>query len=300
MARNSEHAQIASGGSSALREWRTANPEALLDLRNANLAGVDLSGADLRRANLSEAKLVGAVLTDADLSNASLRRCDMTEADLRGANVDGADFFGAILRQARLIGLCASLRTRFEKTQWSGATLDRYNAEFLELPRSVRLQMTIVDDLARLQGDFSGFWQGVHLAALVVFVAPYGAFVWRRWWESVPAGEGPQDARTITVFESLINYVWSGGRVWEQCQFHWGFWLFAFGIAYNGVRLALLYKTKSLELLEVSTGLPVHFVMSRRWWALYGLSHWGFYANVVIVAAHAVLHLQRTIVLGSK
>lgn len=94
-----------------------------IDLRNAQLQGVDFSNAKLQRADLSNSDLSGACLqgTDlfkANLDGAKLSRCNLyqvilQEASLRGANLAGCIankglFYGANLRDANLMG--ASLR----------------------------------------------------------------------------------------------------------------------------------------------------------------------------------------------
>jgi len=56
------------------------------DLRYANLAGANLTGADFYKADFRKASLNGANLTGADL-----RECSLQEADLRGANLSGVD-----------------------------------------------------------------------------------------------------------------------------------------------------------------------------------------------------------------
>jgi len=108
------------------------------DVRNANLDGVDLSGADMhalqgRSVNLKEAILVGAILRTAELESADLRGADLTGAtmdraklrfaDLSNANLtearlDRANFEGALLRDANLSG--ADLR----RADFRGADLN--------------------------------------------------------------------------------------------------------------------------------------------------------------------------------
>jgi hypothetical protein len=88
-----------------------------IDLRKANLPGIEiqganLSGANLNRAYLSRAYLSGANLSEADLSEANLSRAylsranlseaylseaDLSEANLSGANLSEADLSGANL-----------------------------------------------------------------------------------------------------------------------------------------------------------------------------------------------------------
>ena len=79
------------------------------DLANARMAGANLGWVSLEQANLS-----GAVLTNADLSFADLRTADLTDADLSGADLSlarligtrlvGADLSGATLSSADLTG----------------------------------------------------------------------------------------------------------------------------------------------------------------------------------------------------
>lgn len=87
------------------------------DLRGANLSGsrldgvtlfgahleqVDATGAALARSNLREAWLTGASLTRVDLEGASLSRANLEGARLNSANLQGADLSGANLRGADL------------------------------------------------------------------------------------------------------------------------------------------------------------------------------------------------------
>jgi uncharacterized protein YjbI with pentapeptide repeats len=94
----------------------------LLDLRETDLRGANLSGsrlegvslyaahlertdatrARLPRSNLREASMAGASLTEADLEGASLSKADLEGARLNSANLRGADLSGANLRGADL------------------------------------------------------------------------------------------------------------------------------------------------------------------------------------------------------
>ena len=96
---NEEHVAMVRRGREAIKEWRSAHPEQLLDLIEAGLTGADLRGANLRRANLREADLRRANLGGADLSGASLIGADLSRANLGRANLGGADLSGASLRE---------------------------------------------------------------------------------------------------------------------------------------------------------------------------------------------------------
>jgi len=71
-------------------------------LHGSNLDKVDATGANLNHSNLREAHLAGASLTDADLEGASLSRVNLEGARLNKANLKGADLSGANLRGADL------------------------------------------------------------------------------------------------------------------------------------------------------------------------------------------------------
>ena len=60
---NAEQLALLRSGVGAWNQWRSANPEAVVDLRGADLYRADLSRADLREADLSEANLSEADLT---------------------------------------------------------------------------------------------------------------------------------------------------------------------------------------------------------------------------------------------
>lgn len=73
-----------------------------VDLRGANLCGVDLRSASLRNANLGCANLCGAALYGANLWCANLRNADLRGANLCGADLRNADLCGVKLCDANL------------------------------------------------------------------------------------------------------------------------------------------------------------------------------------------------------
>ena len=87
------------GKNQTLQLWRLGLRSVRLDdadLRRANFADSDLSGAWLERVRLQEAYLEGAVLRGshlqgAKLNGAKLARTTLVGADLRGAEFDGAE-----------------------------------------------------------------------------------------------------------------------------------------------------------------------------------------------------------------
>ena len=106
---NPKHLAHLKRGVAAWNEWRAANTESDLDLREANLPranldGADLSGANLATANLRGAHLNGAILIEANLNGADLREADLGGARLRMLNLSGANLATANLRGAHLYG----------------------------------------------------------------------------------------------------------------------------------------------------------------------------------------------------
>lgn len=80
-----------------------------LDLSNSNLARENFGGIDLKNANLSGVNLKNAFLFQADLSGADLRGANLRgavlhEAILMGANLRGADLRGTNMEDANLRG----------------------------------------------------------------------------------------------------------------------------------------------------------------------------------------------------
>jgi uncharacterized protein YjbI with pentapeptide repeats len=83
------------------------------DLRGANLSGAHFEGVSLQGAHLGQADLTGAVLTRSNLRDAHLAAATMSASDLEGAavarvNLEGARLNGANLKGADLSG--ANLR----------------------------------------------------------------------------------------------------------------------------------------------------------------------------------------------
>lgn len=122
------------------------------DLRGVNLSGANLPSADLYKANLagaslSGANLLGAILQGADLTGADLTGADLRFADLTGANLTGANLFGADLTSAVLLITNLSgadlseailLSAKFYNTVLTGANLAKtdWNSAYCRDPAS--------------------------------------------------------------------------------------------------------------------------------------------------------------------
>ena len=75
-----------------------------LDLRNQNLAGLELTGANFSHSNLSGAKLNGTQLSGANLSHANLTNAILIDTDLRNANLTHVNLSGANITGTKLTG----------------------------------------------------------------------------------------------------------------------------------------------------------------------------------------------------
>lgn len=89
-------------GLTVLGRLPSSTDKSTIDLRDAHLAGADLTSANLSRANLSGATLTWATIANSDLSGANLSGADLSNADLTSANLNEAKLINADLRDATL------------------------------------------------------------------------------------------------------------------------------------------------------------------------------------------------------
>jgi len=112
---NPEHLKLLLSGKEAVDDWRTEFCSTMetefdgLDLRDAslegiNLTGYNLTGADLRNAKLSKARLSQMTLIKADLRNADLSKANLYEAVCHGADFRRAQLYYISAIRAQFIG----------------------------------------------------------------------------------------------------------------------------------------------------------------------------------------------------
>jgi len=104
---NPEHLAVLARGVGEWNKWRRENPYLRPDLEDADLRGLDLSGATFSQMNLvnvdlRETRLVGVNLIAADVNGSRLMRADLSEANCISANFFGAQLAGASLAGAVL------------------------------------------------------------------------------------------------------------------------------------------------------------------------------------------------------
>ncbi len=310
-----EHLAKLKQGVAEWNAWRKANGDVRPDLSGADLRGIalfadvgpaedrrmnlnkvslskaDLSDADLREADLMDADVSEANLRGTDFSEANLRRTDFSKADLRGADLRTAKLGNSILRWSDLRGAKFSSVTKLTGADVRGAKINRYDLECLDnyggLTQGDRMEMEIEDGVALLRASYSGFLQWLHLFALVTFLFPYAWFVTVQWSKAQFLA-APNDT-WLPLWKALSLFIFNGGVDWHLGpNMHWSFVAFVFLLAYNILRGVLLWKTKSLELQQDSSGLPVRFSLPKNnwswpWGTLFHLAGWGFYFNLAVV-----------------
>lgn len=99
---SSRHLRVLQQGVDAWNKWRRAHPEVRIDLGDAVLDGVNLTGVEFAGGNLSSASLKHATLTDAYLSGAHLNFARLSYADLARANLSNAGLSYTHLDKANL------------------------------------------------------------------------------------------------------------------------------------------------------------------------------------------------------
>jgi uncharacterized protein YjbI with pentapeptide repeats/energy-coupling factor transporter ATP-binding protein EcfA2 len=92
------------------------------DLSGAHLASANLAGANFRRAILKEANLEGAMLPQANFSAADLRGANGSRANFSGVNLENADLTDGNFKNARFCD-ARMIRAKFTGADMAGADL---------------------------------------------------------------------------------------------------------------------------------------------------------------------------------
>jgi len=163
------------------------------------------------------------------------------------------------------------------------------------------MDMDIVDHVADLRLQFSGFWAWVHIASIVAFFFPYVWFLIAQWKIAAFSVGGS----SITLFEALLRYICNGGKDWRTdfAPDYFAISRFALVLFYQITRFTLLAKTKRLEMEQIVKGVPARFTLempivkwkiwktdirvSPKWKLLVDFLKWA----VVVVAALALWNL---------
>ena len=121
---NEQHVELVKKGPEAWNQWREENPDASIDLSEADLRGLalakvnfkganlklaklqfsNLAGALLEGANLEQARLQEVNLQGAQLENANLKKCNLMESNLQSTNLQNADVQSAQFNEDVMFG----------------------------------------------------------------------------------------------------------------------------------------------------------------------------------------------------
>ncbi len=242
---------------------------------------------------------------DASFSMSQFRNCDIARAEffecrIKGTNfrdcgLTGTQFTGGTLVDCEFTNVSVSSTTSFKGLDSAkGTSIHSHTlaalADFGGLSTGQRMDMNIQNAVATLRESFSGFWTWAHTIALVLFVFPYVAFLAEQYW--IARTVRPVPTPSETILEALGWYLWSAGT---GHRFSPMFFVFLGQLIYNVARAWLLFQTKSLELKEHITGLPVRFEIAGWWRRLYLAVTWGFYGNVLLVLLHLWHFLQQRV-----
>ena len=106
--------------------WKSANPDAPINLEGADLSGVNFTGLNLSGAIFKNASLTGANFSNANLKGANFANADLGEEDnmsvnFENANLTDVNFQGADITQAYFIK-SVLVNVNFKEAELVGAT----------------------------------------------------------------------------------------------------------------------------------------------------------------------------------
>lgn len=222
----------------------------------------------MARAIFNRSRLNLAVFTDCYLRHAEFNSCHMVESKLIDCDIRETTFNHAYLVNADLRGCRMSKETTFQNAEsLKECKIHRHalsclsdNPEKSGLSTGNMMELEIVDDVATLRFQFSGFWRFVYIVAMCLFVAPYAWFLIS---QRLIASFNPDLTIDNSMYlgEALIRYIYTGGVNWNKPDpdFAWSFVVFLFFCFLHVFRGLLMYKTKMLETKQEVTGLPALF-----------------------------------------
>jgi len=260
------------------------------NLKGANLFRTNLNGLTLNDARLAGAKAERALFIGTKLMGADLREADLREADLSRADLTKADLRGCWTRKANLTGA----RVKGMKIDRRG--LRALGSDYGGLTPADLADLDVEDDQVKLATTFGGFWTGIHLISIAVFVLPYAVFGVGRYVAALlsPCSSGDD---CLPLREALWNYVMTGGTG-DRFDFL-SLTIFFLLLAYNVCRLSLVYKISALELAERAAGIPRQFVLGGLWMVAYRGCQILIWVNLLLVVINAYTLLDTNVPLAN-
>ena len=176
---NEEQLKILQQGVAAWNKWRKANPGERIDLKDADLRGMNLGWVNFNGANLHTANLNEAYLGWADLNGVMLDRADLGRADLHGAAVKNASFCWTYLGNVDLSGSNLSESSFFDANlggaDLSDSILKSVNFNWANL-NSANLSRSDLHNASLFMADMAGTnLEGTNIIGCMV----YGISAWK-------------------------------------------------------------------------------------------------------------------------
>lgn len=197
----------------------------------------------------------GYHFSSVDLENVCFLGCDLRGADFTGTKLDNCDFSGSKM----------DTETSFKQATVENSIIHRFTLECLKdyggLSKGEVMKMNIIDDVATLRKNYSGFGRWVHILSMLTFTFPYAWFLVSRWGEAKFTEDA--DGQHIPLWDALLRFIFNGGVNWQEgYSFHFSFIAFIFALFYNVLRAVLLRKTLALEAHQEITRLPAWFSLA--------------------------------------
>lgn len=269
--------------------------------------GSDFTTATLRKAHFVDCEFEDCTFDGALLVGTRFENCNFLRSSFRFTDADSAQFHGCQLAGVNLLPMKVSEDTVFNTCELRGTKMSRMQLHMMQsygqISAARRSTMEIVDDFLHLRSLFSGYWNRIHLTALLVFIFPYVFFVIRQWsrlkiWSVLPSGDGEE----LPMIVALWYYIVSGGTTYSKLDVHWlPTTLFCVALLFNILRAALMLKTKLLEQREAIYEMPVDFELYQSLWLIpFVLYHYLAYVIIFVIAIHAFLFLTQPIPLPNS
>ncbi len=272
-------------------------------IRNVDFTGADLSDSVLEKVHIYKSTMIFSDLCYAKLTNSKIENTAMSHSSFYGTNLSQSVFVNSGLEDSDFTGSYITYTTRFSNCKVIGTRIEKSRLETMEnyggLSVGNRMKMRITDHVATLRASYSGFQQWIHLVALIIFSFPYIWFVISLWIKAEFMKINSESFSSITLAEALSRYIFNGGIDWQTgFSFHWTFITFIWMFIYNVIRGILLWKTKTLELQQKISNLPVEFTLpGSMWGGLYKIANWSFVITMMIVILNTFHFMMMRVVI---
>jgi len=340
---NSEHLTVLQSGSVKWNQWRVENPALRPDLNSCDLRLMEFTydssrsmtiaqfkNVDFSRTYFSAGILRGIRFFECNFTEASLdltdaRECvfiacvfgqsnwesnakpDKTLCSMLQTRFEGSTFRQCNLCYVDLTSVVVDEKTSFEQADLFRATIAREVLDCMEgggkLTMHQLRNLKVVDDIATLRREFSGFWVAVHVTGMLIFLAPYLVFVvfqlLRAEVGELQTSIGVElvsDKDTAPFGLNIIRFIASGGKNWRQWDVSFlAIVLTGLAILYNFLRGLLWWKTLSLEHHKLVHGYYPYFSFKGFWKLCFNSYRISFVLSVIVLLVHSLMYLSRPI-----